>query len=229
MADVLANGLGQALAPSSGSCSEIGSGDPPSTLPATSSSSPSNGIAIQMTTFGGSDASATNGDDGLDSPLLDPSTRDLGEFTADEVHALRNLVEVQVRPRPKRGCTAEYYLDRGRRFSQLPRHPCCWLFGLAVSILALVKSFCGGGGMLDLCEEGGFLSVSAECAPLSLSSMYEASDCVRVGPGDDCRVRCAAGWLPKNLGDYTVSRRLVHAREAERGPLRKGSQGRGWA
>ena len=209
--DVLANGFaevrrGNALTDSlTDSLQQPAESGAPSSPTPGPPSPPSDGLAIEMSTLGSSDAGhiadATNDDGpGLDVGLFDASVRDLGALNPEEVRALRRLVEVQLRPRPKRACSAQYCVDRGRRFSQLPKHPCCWLFGLMVSIIALARAFCGGGGMLDACQEGGLLMHAADCAPLILpdkvQSMYDVRDCADVGPGGSCVVRCANGWSP---------------------------------
>ena len=89
-----------------GSLQPAESGAPSSPTPGPPSP-PSDGLAIEMSTFGRSDAGhiadATNDDGpGLDVGLFDASVRDLGELNPEEVRALRRLVEVQLRPRPKR-------------------------------------------------------------------------------------------------------------------------------
>ena len=67
--------------------------------------------------------------------------------------------------------------------------------------------------MLDACEDGGFLRLRADCAPLNLpdkvQSLYDVRDCAGVGPGGSCVVRCdsAHGWLPtESSADRTTFR-----------------------
>ena len=110
---------------------------------------------LEMTVFSPSDG-AQPSSDSLDDAL---------KFTSHEVRALRALVNETRRKGPR--CSVDYCCTDPDKKSRPWRTPCCWAVSLLLTACTVAYRFCGAGGMLDFCEEGGFLRASADCAPIT--------------------------------------------------------------
>ena len=80
--------------------------------------------------------------------------------------------------------------------------PCCWAFSLLCTICGMLAHLCEGGGMFDMCHQGGLLYEGADCAPLtSLDSRYDPGPggcAATTRPDGFCNVYCAdqRHWVP---------------------------------
>ena len=108
---------------------------------------------LEMTVFSPS-GGAQPSTDSLDDALM---------LTPEELRAFRALVTETRRKGPR--CSVDYCCTDPDKKSRPWRTPCCWAVGLLLTACTVGSLFCGAGGMLDFCEEGGFLRILCSRTP----------------------------------------------------------------